>query len=329
MINSKLLLLLSFLFFISDVVLSQPNTDKKVSINEAIPDNIYPPEDFTLPDFDDWTKGNYKKRIKEFKANPLEYGDIVFLGNSITEFGKDWGNRFNSSIIKNRGIAGDMTAGVLARLDEICYFKAKAVFLLIGVNDVYKNKTSEYIVENIIDIVNYIHTNSPETQVFVQTILPIYTKNTTLMTVNNLLDNYASSNNYTVINLYDIFANENDIIKAEYTTDGTHLTEAAYNAWVEYEKIFMNSVLSNLHTIQNHDLEFYPNPANETLTIKGLQSTDDYKYTIYSTNGKLMIEKEKLINHELDVSILPSGQYILLLENKTDLRHIATQFQKL
>jgi hypothetical protein len=57
--------------------------------------------------------------IREFKSNPLNFNDIVFLGNSITESGKDWSKRLNYPNIKNRGIGGDVTDGVLARLDEI------------------------------------------------------------------------------------------------------------------------------------------------------------------------------------------------------------------
>ena len=161
----KKILLLAFIFSIS-------NCTNKISI-----DHLYPSEDLTIQNHDDWGGEYYKKMIREFKSKPLKFNDIVFLGNSITEGGKDWSKRLNYSNIKNRGIGGDVTDGVLARLDEIIYFKPKAVFLLIGINDLYNNSPStpspEYVGNNIVKIANVIKNNSPNTQVFVQTTLPI------------------------------------------------------------------------------------------------------------------------------------------------------------
>ena len=57
------------------------------------------------------------------------------MGNSITAGGGNWSLRLDYPNIKNRGIGGDTTDGVLARLDEVIYFQPEAVFLLIGIND--------------------------------------------------------------------------------------------------------------------------------------------------------------------------------------------------
>ena len=91
-------------------------------------ERLYPQEDLVIENHDDWGEGNYRKVIKEFKSNPLNYGDIVFLGNSITQGGKNWSEKLDYPNIRNRGIGGDVTDGVLARLDEINYFRPKAVF---------------------------------------------------------------------------------------------------------------------------------------------------------------------------------------------------------
>ena len=47
----------------------------------------------------------------------------------------------------NRG-GGDTTDGVLARLDEIIYFKPKAV-LLIGINDLWNNPQTDSSIKRI------------------------------------------------------------------------------------------------------------------------------------------------------------------------------------
>ena len=73
-----------------------------------------------------------------------------------------------------------MTDGVLARLDEIIFFKPKAVFLLIGINDLWNVSPNipdiEYIGNNIIEIAKRIKQKSSKTKVYVQTILPIEKK---------------------------------------------------------------------------------------------------------------------------------------------------------
>ena len=125
--------------------------------------SLYPNENIFIKYHDDWGRNNYKKVVKEFKKYPLNKGDIVFLGNSITAGGNDWSIRLNYPNIRNRGIGGDVTEGVLHRLDEITYYEPKAVFLLIGINDLWNTSPFEpsvdYISKNIIRITQEIKKN--------------------------------------------------------------------------------------------------------------------------------------------------------------------------
>jgi len=76
--------------------------------------------------------------------------DIVFLGNSITQ-DDNWDSLFNNHAFYNRGISGDVTDGVLQRLGEIVYVKPTAVFIEIGINDLFNNSLSaERTANNII-----------------------------------------------------------------------------------------------------------------------------------------------------------------------------------
>ena len=218
-------------------------------INKVSIDHLYPSEDLIIENHDDWGEGNYKKVIKEFKSNPLNYNDVVFLGNSITQGGKDWSKRLNYPNIKNRGIGGDVTDGVLARIDEIVYFKPKAVFLLIGINDLWNNgspdnPSAEYIGNNIIKIAQVISAKAPKTKVYVQTVLPIdkeiYKNN--ILKVNEIIEANEKENAYEIIDLYSIFATENGLIKKELSSDGIHLNEKGYNTWVEFIKPIVYSL---------------------------------------------------------------------------------------
>ena len=214
------------------------NKTEKNQLQEVIPDSIYPTKKFAISYQSEWCNAHYQERIKEFIKMPLKRGDIVFLGNSITEMGANWGARFNSSIVKNRGISGDVTEGVLARLGEIYYFKPTSVFILIGINDIFRDKKIESTVANIIEITRVIHKYSPDTKIYVQTILP--TSNPSIVAkikeINNILFMKQQSENYLIIDLHALFANENDIIKKEYTVDGVHLTEEGYRVWVNTVK---------------------------------------------------------------------------------------------
>lgn len=255
--TTKLLLFICVFFSIHAVDISgKTNLMDNSKIQETVPDSIYPPADLVISYHTAWTKTHYPERIKFFKSNPLNYSDIVFLGNSITELGGNWGSRFNSSIVKNRGIAGDVTEGVLARLGEIYYFKPTSVFILIGINDIFAGKTPEFVAGNIVKIAQNIHQRSPETKIYVQTILPSASTSivSTIQQTNALLVSSASANNYTLINLHALFADANDVIKPEYTTDGTHLTEAAYTVWINAEKALIPSNLSS-NLLTNADLQ--------------------------------------------------------------------------
>ena len=255
--TTKLFLFLCvFLSAHSNKVSGLNNFTGKIEIKETVPDSIYPPSDLVISYHTAWAKTHYPERITQFKSNPLENADIVFLGNSITELAGNWGSRFSSSIVKNRGIAGDVTEGVLARLGEIYYFKPTSVFLLIGINDIFAGKTPEFVAGNIIKITQNIHQRSPETKIYVQTILPNANTSivSTIQATNKLLVSNASTNNYTLIDLHVLFADANDIIKPEYTTDGTHLTEVAYAVWINAEKSLIPSNLSS-NLLTNADLQ--------------------------------------------------------------------------
>jgi hypothetical protein len=222
----------------------------------SVPDSIYPPETIVIPGLSDWTKTHYPQRIKEFKTYPLDYNDIVFIGNSIVEMGCDWGGRFNSTIIKNRGIAGDNTAGVLQRLGEIRYFKPSAVFILIGVNDLFVDTvTSQYVANNIFKIVKNISHNSPSTKIYVQTILPTNMAYmvSKIKTTNDILRSNPKALNYTLVDLHSLLADNQDLIVSSYTKDGVHLTEAGYSVWENAEKkYFIPNQNPNL--LKNADL---------------------------------------------------------------------------
>ena len=64
----------------------------------------------------------------------------------------------------------------------------------------------------------------------------------------------------------------------------------------------------------NNDLIIYPNPANNTITLKGILNKKN-NYTIVSIHGKV-IKKEILKTSKIDISFLKKGVYFLEYENQ-------------
>lgn len=216
--------------------------------------DLYPKEGITFPNQAQWQIDAYHKRINEFKQNPIGYKKIVFLGNSITEGGGDWNNRFNISNAVNRGISGDFTVSMQARLEEIYHYKPLKLFLLIGINDIFDGvvpyeaeETPKKIAQNIFDIVDSIRYHSKETEIFIHTILPVneeefrinrgfypehdYPLEKQILEINNQILELGANKNYNIIDLHKSFVNEKGEMDKNFAKDGLHLNEKGYANW--------------------------------------------------------------------------------------------------
>lgn len=182
----------------------------------------------------------YHQRVSFFKLMPVVKNEIVFLGNSITD-GAEWAQLFNDVRMKNQGISGDVTAGVLHRLDVVTNRKPAKIFLLIGTNDLARGISADSVLKNMLLIADYIKQQSPKTKLYVQSILPVnevygkfagHTKNTELIKkVNEQLKTNAAAHNYQYVDLHSAFSNENGKLKPELSNDGLHLLGNAYLLW--------------------------------------------------------------------------------------------------
>ncbi len=114
----------------------------------------------------------YYRRATFFEKLSIDSSDIVFLGNSITD-GAEWNELFDNPNIKNRGISGDITQGILDRLDPIVSGKPVKLFLMIGINDMSRSIEQDMIVVNIAKNIEAFQTKSPDTKIYLQSILPV------------------------------------------------------------------------------------------------------------------------------------------------------------
>ena len=233
-------------------------------------DTIYPDSSLEIKYQDDYKRNTFFKRISEFKENPIGQNKVVFLGNSITNGLRRHFSKFKRSDVVNRGIDGDISLGILERLDELIYYKPKAVFILIGLNDFFNDLTKmpevtpKFVTKNIIKAANEIQIESPKTKIYLQTILPINTQqyqnklkkdtgnsyywlesdfeiniNEKIIKTNEYLRNNKI---FQVIDLHPLFIDKNNIMNEKYSTDGVHLNKLGYQKWIDN----INPVLSSI-----------------------------------------------------------------------------------
>ena len=182
----------------------------------------------------------YHQRLTLFKSLPQTRGDVIFIGNSITD-GGEWSELFNDVRIKNRGISGDISAGIIHRLDEVVQRKPQKVFLMIGTNDLAHNVTPDSLLKNIYWTVYHLQQGSPATAVYVQSILPVNelygkfgghtSKGAQIKEVNRQLEQQATAKGYTYVDLHTPFSDAAGKLKKELTNDGLHLNGEAYLLW--------------------------------------------------------------------------------------------------
>ena len=188
---------------------------------------------------------HYVERIASFKNQPVVTGKIMFLGNSITE-GADWIKLLKDSTVINRGISGDITFGILNRMDDVIKQKPSKLFILIGINDLFKEIPNEVILQNIFSFIRQVKSGTPKTEVYIQSILPVnksfknfpknYDKEEHIVTINDQLKKLGKHFGYTYIDLYNQFTNTNQQLEEKYSFDGLHLNAAGYTRWAEILK---------------------------------------------------------------------------------------------
>jgi len=184
-------------------------------------------------------------RLAKFASEPVAMGRVIFLGNSITQ-GGDWAKLTGDSTVVNRGIGADVTFGLRTRLDDVTRRKPSKLFVLIGINDISKDIPDAVIAAEYRMLIDSVRTQSPQTKIFVQSILPLnptvknfpqhYDKQPRVVAVNRLLQQVARETHATYIDLWPIFIDKQNHLDASLTGDGLHLNQQGYERWVAFLK---------------------------------------------------------------------------------------------
>lgn len=196
-------------------------------------------------------KSYYQTKCDSFavqNAN-LSKGQIVFIGDSITDlYPLDNYYADLNLAAYNRGIAGDVTQGVLDRLKVSLYdLNPSKIVLMIGINDLNSGQSNEYVLSNYDKILSGIKNNLPTTSVYCMSVLPLGTKildygididarNTQIMQLNPQIQTLCSTYGCTYVDLFSSVCNTDKRLQDSLTDDGIHLNANGFAAWTSVLK---------------------------------------------------------------------------------------------
>jgi len=187
---------------------------------------------------------NRKCAAFEVENSHLSKGQIVFIGDSITDL-YPLDDYYADLPLRtyNRGICGDKTSSVLSRLDASLFaLEPTKISLLIGINDINTNVSDKELLSNYKKILDSIQSRLPNAEVYCISILPMnsvsaqykinYQRSTErIPSLNAEIRSLAEGHGYSFVNLYPLFADENNYLIESYSVDGLHLSPEGYTVW--------------------------------------------------------------------------------------------------
>jgi lysophospholipase L1-like esterase len=170
-----------------------------------------------------------------FALSKIETASIVMLGDSLTE-GAPWRELTGCLPLVNRGIGGDTTTRLRGRLDEVLKLKPRAIFLMIGVNDISLSIPKSTTIENLRAILD--HLERADTQLFVAYVLPVtasYAKkgmNGSITDLNTAIAGVLAEHSKTrTIDIRPLMRGGDGALREELSYDGLHLSPKGYAVW--------------------------------------------------------------------------------------------------
>jgi lysophospholipase L1-like esterase len=188
---------------------------------------------------EDWFVNIWRERREKFAAEQADQlHALVFFGDSITQgWGDDFKGRFPNIKTANRGISGDITRGLLARLDDdVLSLNPSGVVLLIGTNDIDVKVRHEEIAANVKRLLGRMSAHDPEMPIILCQVFPTSGKmnrpTEKIRELNRRLAEVARGNEHvTVLDTYTLFANEDGEAKLDEFPDLLHPNDVGYAKW--------------------------------------------------------------------------------------------------
>ena len=161
---------------------------------------------------------------------------FLLLGHSLIAFG-DWGRLLPGHAVTIQGCAGETTAGLRGRLDDVVrtHPKVDAVAVMSGTNDILAGDDS--FMHQYRSVAVRLRRAYPGATILLHAILPLspdWISPEYVARVNAEIARIGAENGVTVLDLTDRFTGRGGLPRGElYDPDGVHLSAEGYRVWAE------------------------------------------------------------------------------------------------
>ncbi len=160
---------------------------------------------------------------------------IVMMGNSLTQK-MEWQELLNRCDVATRGVSGDITAGILARVPYVLWLKPRIVFIEGGINDIDQKVPPDIILSNLRQTALQLHAHGALPVLTAIThVSPVYANyvsvNQLITRLNDSLAQFSAQQGFDFINLNPQIAPGGTLNPDFARADGCHLNAAAYRLW--------------------------------------------------------------------------------------------------
>lgn len=187
---------------------------------------------FKQKELENYVKEYYAQKVSTYEQENALYDDyevdVAFLGDSLTD-GYDLKKYYPEYLTANRGIGGDTTVGLEARLKVSVYdLKPKVAVMLIGANNM------DSMFGNYESILIGLRDNLPNTKIVLLSLTAmggeLWGRKNQLASYNNVkIKKLASEYGFTFVDLYTpLFNPRTGEVYEGLTVDGGHFTHEGY-----------------------------------------------------------------------------------------------------
>jgi hypothetical protein len=158
--------------------------------------------------------------------------DYIFIGDSHIEQ-CEWYELFPQKKVRNRGIGGETTGALLARMEVSIKPGARCLVLQIGINDLLSGIENELIIQNYDKILGRLK----DQKLYSICCLPFFTRyrpevKSQQKELNQKLKKLIESKGFICLDMNPLFAPGGQM-KSEFTSDGVHLNTLGYQKWLD------------------------------------------------------------------------------------------------
>jgi lysophospholipase L1-like esterase len=190
----------------------------------------------------------HKTQSYDLLNDYCEKNQFVIAGDSIAELypaAELLRERLKSigKTVYNRGISGECSRHFVERLESnIIPLKPDFLLVIIGTNDLSQGITTEEVMENLSNAIDFIQTESPGTAILLSSLLPVNTAlpdviskfvvgtrtNEAIQKLNLTIKELAIQKRIAYVDVFEMLIDQTGNLKADCTMDGLHPNVKGY-----------------------------------------------------------------------------------------------------